>query len=665
MADSESSEQPSWQRNPVFEFFASLKLAVVLLAVLIVAAIAGTLYESSFDAKVARAYVYGAPWFNFWLVLLAANLTVSALSRWPWRKHHTAFLITHLGIITLLAGSLIGRIWGIEGTITLFKGDPPTNRLLVDQHQLQVHDVDGIVKGFPAEFLHHPPTPHHPRNLGVLASGARLQVVDYAPAIDAKLNPKPLASGGAPAVHFTIKTAMMGQQLESWLLADDAQHDSFSMGLANIELKRGVAPRTSTVEAGVSPAPQPARLPPQSKAVDLEESIFAFSKAPNEQIAHASKGGSTGAKIKLEQPENGNKGRLIVSLGGKEASFDVAQDLGRDVKIEGTPFTLRIDNYWPDFRIENGKPSSLTDQPNNPAVLVTIRGKGVPAATAPNPHGAGADLNANGGPPAMPPADGKTPDRLTLFIAGDGGMTYELVSRKLGRSSGKLEIDRPLTTGWADWKLNVDRVLPHAEQWMDFKPVKSDEATSPTAADWPDGLRVRIEQNGQAVEQWVPSGWRISVPTMPAQTTITYGFKTIPLPIGLELLNFQVKRNEGSDSPAGFKSTLRISTGDGGAVIGSCWMNHPFSFPAGWTHTWTGLTYKISQASWNPNNLGQSSVQILRDPGWLLKWIGSLLIVIGVFMMFYLRPYRKQTVGEPIMPSGAKPQRRKQEPAMV
>ena len=43
-------------------------------------------------------------------------------------------------------------------------------------------------------------------------------------------------------------------------------------------------------------------------------------------------------------------------------------------------------------------------------------------------------------------------------------------------------------------------------------------------------------------------------------------------------------------------------------------------------------------------------MQILRDPGWLLKWIGSLLVVIGVFMMFYLQPYRKQTEGEPITP---------------
>src|SRR5438105_10716184 len=121
MGSSASISRPSWQRNSVFRFFSSLKLAVVLLAVLIIGAIAGTLYESTFDAKVARAYVYGAPWFNIWLLLLASNLIVSALSRWPWKKHHVAFLITQLGIITLLTASLSGRLWEIVGTITTFK----------------------------------------------------------------------------------------------------------------------------------------------------------------------------------------------------------------------------------------------------------------------------------------------------------------------------------------------------------------------------------------------------------------------------------------------------------------------------------------------------------------------------------------------------------------
>jgi len=656
MARTNQSDQPAWQQNAIFEFFASLKLAVVLLAVLIVGASVGTLYESSFDAKVARTYVYGAPWFNLWLVLLGANLTASALSRWPWKKHHSAFLITHLGIITLLIGSLIGRIFGVEGTITLFKGEPPTNRLLIDQHQLRVHDVDGVIKGYPAEFLHHPPSPERPRNLGKLASGARLQIVDYAPAIEGKLNPRPLKEGGLPALHFKIETAMMNQKLESWLLADDPQHGSFSMGLANIELKRGMASSSPSSSAS------------KKEPIELEESIFAFSKAPDEQIGHVNKGGSIGAKVQLESPQNGNKGRVRVSLGGKETSFDVAENLGREVKIANSPFGLKIDNYWADFRIENGKPGSISDQPNNPAVLMTIHGKGVPA-TAPetkNPHGTG-EMPTTGGPPTMPASGEAAANHLTLFVANDGSISYELLSRKNGKSSGKIDINKALTTGWADWQLVVDKTLPHAEQWMDFTPRKSESTASGSVAtaELPDGVRVRMEQHGETLEQWVPAGWQVTVPTSPTETMVAYGWKTLPLPIGLELLDFEVKRNEGSDAPAGFKSTLRVNSADGASVTGSCWMNRPFSYPSGWLRTWTGFTYKISQASWNPDNLQQSSVQILRDPGWLLKWTGSLLVVVGVFMMFYLQPYRKQTEGEPITPTGPKPKKQTQEPEPV
>jgi hypothetical protein len=654
MGNSTNNARPAWLRHPIAKFFASLKLAVVLLVVLIVAAITGTIYESSFDAKVARAYVYGAPWFNIWLALLAANLAVSALSRWPWRKHHAAFLVTHLGIITLLTGSLIGRIYGTEGSITLFKGDPPSNRLLVDERQLRVHDADGIVKGYHAEFLHHPPSPERPRDLGSLAGGARLSITDYAPALDPRLNPRPVPSGGAPALHFTIATAMMNQHLDSWLLADPPEHSKFSMGLANIELRRGSA-NSST------PDSTSADTPTGQASTDLEESIFAFSKAPEEQIGRVIKGGSTGAKVRLDPPQNGNKGRVAISLGGNEFGVDVADNLGHETRIGDTAFSLRVDNYWPDFRIQDGKPGSLSDQPNNPAVLITILGKGAPAANAPpNPHGGGKELTTNGGPPTMPTSDENALNRLTLFVADAGTITYELVSRKNGNSSGKLEINKPLPTGWADWQLVVDKTIPHAEHWMDFIPIKA-ETNSPTK-DLPDGIRVRLEQDGEKVEQWVPAGWQVSVPTKPNEIMVAYGFRQLPLPIGLELLDFEVKRNEGTDSPAGFKSTLRISTAEGDTAVGSCWMNNPFSFPTEWWRAWTGLTYKISQASWNPENLNQSTVQILRDPGWSLKWIGSLLVVAGVFMMFYLRPYRKQTVGEPITPSGKTAPRKRTEP---
>jgi hypothetical protein len=263
----------------------------------------------------------------------------------------------------------------------------------------------------------------------------------------------------------------------------------------------------------------------------------------------------------------------------------------------------------------------------------------------------------------MPGPGEESPNHLTLFVADDGATTYELDSRKNGKSSGKIDLNNPLTTGWADWQLVVDKTMPSAQPQMDFTPVKSDQApaVSSAAGDLPDGVRLRVQQDGETFERWAPAGWQITIPirqrtdpasqTSASPTMVAYGWKVIGLPIGLELLDFEVKRNEGSDSPAGFKSTLHVVTADGESATGKCWMNNPFSFPGNWWRTWTGLTYKISQASWNPENLNQSTVQILRDPGWLLKWIGSLLVIIGVFMMFYLQPYRKQTIGEQILPS--------------
>src|SRR5205823_825722 len=143
-----------------------------------------------------------------------------------------------------------------------------------------------------------------------------------------------------------------------------------------------------------------------------------------------------------------------------------------------------------------------------------------------------------------------------------------LISRKGGKSSGQLEANKPLTTGWADWELVVDKFMAHAEQWMDFTPSTAGANSVAMTRDLPDGLRVRLQQKGETFEQWVPAGWQITVPTSPQETQIAYGWKTISLPIGLELTAFEVKRNEGSDSPAGFKSTLRLSTAEGDSAAG-------------------------------------------------------------------------------------------------
>ena len=56
-------------------------------------------------------------------------------------------------------------------------------------------------------------------------------------------------------------------------------------------------------------------------------------------------------------------------------------------------------------------------------------------------------------------------------------------------------------------------------------------------------------------------------------------------------------------------------------------MNHPT-----WFNGW-----KLAQASWNPGDLQQSTLQLKREPWWVtaLTWLGSLLVVSGIGTMFY------------------------------
>ncbi len=428
--------------------------------------------------------------------------------------------------------------------------------------------------------------------------------------------PKAVDDGGTPALHFTIKTARMGQSLDSWVLADDPDHGTFDMGLAGVDFKKGTATPVAA---------------PSAEAADLEETIFAFGNAAAGQVTKVIHGGSTGVKVQPVDTAKGESPKVLVQSGTAGQSIEIAPNMNKAVAIAGTPFTARIEEYWPDFRIKDGKPENASPDPNNPCVLVTITGHAVPVPETAD-AGSGTDT-MNGAAPDAADVVGK--NHLTIYVAGDGGLSYELTSRKMGLSSGKLELNKPLPTGWADWTLVADQYLPRAEERFDAHP-----AAPASRGMHAEGILVRATRGNTNVEQWVPLGWQVSVPTEPKPLLIGYGNKQIPLPIGLTLRDFQVDWNEGTETPAGFKSTLDVvdrETGD--TTAGQCWMNHPMSVPDNWWNTFTGLTYKLSQASWNPQNLSQSSIQILRDPGWSLKWTGSLVIVIGIFSLFYLRPY--------------------------
>jgi ABC-type transport system involved in cytochrome c biogenesis permease subunit len=101
---------------------ASLQLAVALIAVYSAALILATAVEGRYGAEAARFVVYGTPWFAAIHVLLAVNVLCAMLIRIPWRRRQTGFLVTHGGILVLLAGCALTRWLGVEAQLSVYEG---------------------------------------------------------------------------------------------------------------------------------------------------------------------------------------------------------------------------------------------------------------------------------------------------------------------------------------------------------------------------------------------------------------------------------------------------------------------------------------------------------------------------------------------------------------
>jgi hypothetical protein len=118
-----------------------------------------------------------------------------------------------------------------------------------------------------------------------------------------------------------------------------------------------------------------------------------------------------------------------------------------------------------------------------------------------------------------------------------------------------------------------------------------------------------------------------------------YGLELKPIPFSVALTDFQVPRDEGTETPSDFRaSVLFRDTATGEERSGLIRMNHPASWPGGLLANSTGFNYKFSQAEWNPKDLKETTLQVLYDPGWMPKWLGSLAICLGIATMFYIRP---------------------------
>ena len=550
-------------------FLGSIKLAVPLLGAIATVLIWATFYETQVGSATVQREVYKSVWFGGLMLLLAINLGISALSRYPWRgARKVGFALTHLGLIVLIAGSAAVIHSGVEGMLLVRTDSGPASLMRLEGELL---DITG-----PGHLPQRVEVVVRPDGTVAPATAAGLTLLGYS---DNAIKTVDFQPGGAvsnPAVRLSLTSPRMGQTLERSLAIAPAAYSKLDIGPAQLQIM---------------------------------------------QVATAAE---RAAALAPPQPQQHPLGLLQLSLGNLTRELDVATDLQQSVSLNNG-LQVSISNVWPDFRLDSqNQPTTASSDLNNPAVQLDVsmgstqekwfvfaRNNLPPVRTV--LAGEPSDLQViYEAPPSRPEAF------FRVVVDPDLQLHYGANSSK-GFVSGPLQVGDTVIPGWADFQITLTELIPNAQIERQVVPVPADTAAGTPALQvaTPDGKTY-----------WLPWGEPTSLADASGEFLAAFSPKMMQLPFAVALEDFIVERNEGSESVAMWTSQIRIADPHRSQSLQrNVWMNHPT-----WYRGW-----KLAQASWNPGDLQQSTLQVKREPAWVtaLTWLGSLLVVTGVGVMFY------------------------------
>ncbi|MFH1578249.1 MAG: cytochrome c biogenesis protein ResB [Candidatus Omnitrophota bacterium] len=149
-------------------FFSSVKLAITLLVFIILASIIGTfipqgISSAEYIQRYGRGvynlfslfgftYIYRVWWFILLLSLLGLNLLICTLKRIKFLKKSSGLIITHVSILVILSGAIVGALWGERGFMSIYEGEIRGSFMLNNQERkidFQVQLEEFILEWYP------------------------------------------------------------------------------------------------------------------------------------------------------------------------------------------------------------------------------------------------------------------------------------------------------------------------------------------------------------------------------------------------------------------------------------------------------------------------------------------------------------------------------------
>lgn len=337
--------------NKYLNFFASVKLAVPLMIVLIVTVAIGTIFESLYNSDYAKMAIYQTNWFFCLLALLWVNIFLAALSRWPFKIHHFGFVVTHIGLLTLLIGAFITSLVGLDASLSITEGQQNSTMVLpetvigyqfVDANTANTMPIERRLSSFTAT-----------KDSSVNSSIRHLFFIkNYLPFVQASRVVAPSAKGAVRdpnagiGVSFRMKSKFF--EVSEWLHSQE--NPGMSLGPARLEIKVGkydgqgaAAAKSATKKSARKPQSEPQ---PQAQ------------NAPARQPQATNAGGD---KIKIIE----NKTQKVV---GERSAKEVAQHSWSVVGLE-----VRIKQVFKHAMVGANKIAEGPGPEDNPAYELEIK----------------------------------------------------------------------------------------------------------------------------------------------------------------------------------------------------------------------------------------------------------------------------------------------------
>ncbi len=570
----------------IFKFFASLRVAVTLLVLLGISFAAGTFIESYYGTEAAQVVVYRTRWMAALLILLGLNLLASALDRIPWKLKHVGFLTTHLGIILILSGSLISQAFGIEGQLAIQEGKTGS-RITLSEPLIQIFSVDSDQKWI-YSLKRRPFSWKGREKLSAEPSPIEAHLlIDYP---KAKLNEiVETLDTGSPALHFSLSGSRAS--IDQWLFLEDPSRQTVNLGPATVQ----------------------------------------FTKEP---IQRKDKYKTT--------PELGTLKLNFESGQSHEIDLDL-KSIGKIFPIKGTPFEVQVNRILKDAIVDGNQliersevsgTQQTTASVRNPAAELTLTGNGLseqhilfarfpefPTLHGMKPSEAHVRISYE-----VPGLEAESAKNELRFIWQENQLPRFQIQAGKTLTDGNLELGKEIQTGWMDFKFKADQYYEHAQVRKNFSPL-------PSSSQSIEAIPVILIEFSTPDEQktlWLEQGEIKHMAVGGSDYHVLYGLKTKPLGFQIELQDFMIETDPGTDKPASFKSRVKLKDASMGIERDQLiQMNEPLKHRG----------FKVYQSAYQqtPGEPDVSIFTVARDPGNGLKYTGAIIMIAGIGMLFYVK----------------------------